>query len=94
MHPCEPRCNGLHNIAIDYYRVATRYPFKMLGLFTDFSLTFDRFPDPFGRPILSILSLIDSSKIFIQIVMLADLILKEKSQTINIRKGMFLNINC
>ena len=26
--------------------------------------------------------------------MLADLILKEKSHTIDIRKGMFLNINC
>ena len=24
----------------------------------------------------------------------SDLIFKEKSQTINIRKGMFLNINC
>ena len=30
---------------------------------------------------------------FVQIFMLADLIFKEKSQTINIRKGMFLNIN-
>ena len=26
--------------------------------------------------------------------MRSDLIFKEKSQTINIRKGMFLNINC
>ena len=28
--------------------------FKIPWLFTDFSLTFNRFPDPFGRPILAI----------------------------------------
>ena len=56
-------------------------------------MTFDRFPDPFERPILAIF-ILQQFKNFVQIFMYADLIFNEKSQTINIRKGMFLNINC
>ena len=66
--------------------------FKIPWLFTDFSLTFDHFPDPLKRPILAIF-IYRQLKNFVQIFMLADLIFKEKSDTINIRKGMFLNIN-
>ena len=69
----------------DLGRVATQYPFKN-------SLTFDHFPDPFGRPILAIF-IHRQFENFAQIFMLADSIFKEKSQTINSRKGMFLNIN-
>ena len=52
--------------------------FKIPSLFTDFSLTFNRFPDPFGRPILAIFihRLFED---FAQIFELADLIFKEKS---------------
>ena len=52
--------------------------FKIPRLFTDFSLTFNRFPDPFGRPVLAIFihQLFDD---FAQIFELADLIFKEKS---------------
>ena len=52
--------------------------FKIPWLFTDFSLTFNRFPDPFGRPILAIFihRLFEN---FVQIFELADLIFKEKS---------------
>ena len=67
-------------------RVATQYRFQN-------SLTFDRFPDRFGRSILAIF-IHRQFEIFVQIFMHSDLIFKEKSQTINIRKGMFLNINC
>ena len=65
----------------------------IISEFPDFSLTFYCFPDPFGRPILAIFihRLFED---FAQIFELADLIFKEKSSTINIRKGMFLNINC
>ena len=61
--------------------------------FPDFSLTFDRFPDRFDRSILAIF-IHRQLENFVQIFMHSDLIFKEKSQTINIRKGMFLNINC
>ena len=52
--------------------------FKIPWLFTDFSLTFNCFPDPFGKPILAIFihRLFED---FAQIFELADLILKEKS---------------
>ena len=52
--------------------------FKIPWLFTDFSLTLNRFPDPFGRPILAIFihRLFED---FAQIFELADLIFKEKS---------------
>ena len=52
--------------------------FKIPWLFTDFSLTFNRFPDPFGRPILAIF-IHRLFKDFAQIFELADLIFKEKS---------------
>ena len=52
--------------------------FKIPWLFTDFSLTFNRFPDPFGRPILAI-SIHRLFEDFAQIFELADLIFKEKS---------------
>ena len=74
------------------YRAATQYRFQN-SLFTDFSLTFDRFPDRFGRSIFAIF-IHRQLENFVQIFMCSDLIFKEKSQTINIRKGMFLNINC
>ena len=61
--------------------------------FPDFSLTFDHFPDRFGRSILAIF-IHRQLENFVQIFMHSDLFFKEKSQTINIRKGMFLNINC
>ena len=52
--------------------------FKIPWLFTDFSLTFNHFPDPFGRPILAIfIHLLFED--FAQIFELADLIFKEKS---------------
>ena len=52
--------------------------FKIPWLFTDFSLTFNRFPDPFGKQILAIFihRLFED---FAQIFELADLIFKEKS---------------
>ena len=59
--------------------------------FPDFSLTFDRFPDRFRRSILAIFIHLQLEN-FEQIFMRSDLIFKAKSQTINIRKGMFLNI--
>ena len=64
-----------------------------ISKFPDFSLTFNHFPDPFGRSILAIFihRLFED---FAQIFELADLIFKEKSLTINVRKGMLLNINC
>ena len=48
-----------------------------ISKFPDFSLTFNRFPDPFGRPILAIFihRLFED---FAQIFELADLIFKEK----------------
>ena len=52
--------------------------FKFPWLFNDFSLTFNRFPDPFGRPILAIFIhwlFEDSAQIF----EFVDLIFKEKS---------------
>ena len=51
---------------------------KIPWLYTDFSLTFNRFPDPFGRPILAIFihRLFED---FAQKFELADLIFKEKS---------------
>ena len=67
--------------------------FKIPRLLTDFSLTFDRFSRPFERPILAIF-IHQQFENFVQIFMHADLIFNEKSQTINISKGMFLNINC
>ena len=63
---------------LNQYRVATQYPFQIPWLFTDFSLTFNRFPDPFGRPILAIF-IHRLSEDFAQIFELADLIFKEKS---------------
>ena len=59
---------GCHSISIS----------KFPDFFTDFSLTFNRFPNPFGRPILAIFIhrlFEDLAKIF----ELADLIFKEKS---------------
>ena len=49
-----------------------------ISKFHDFSLTFNRFPDPFGRPILAIFihRLFED---FAQIFELADLIFKEES---------------
>ena len=74
-------------------RVATQYPFsKISRLFTDFP-DFRPFSRPFERPILAIF-IHQQFENFVQIFMHADLIFNEKSQTINIRKGMFLNINC
>ena len=67
-------------------RVATQYRFRN-------SLTFDRFPDRFGRSVLAIF-IHRQLENFVQILMRSDLIFKEKSQTINIRKRMFLTINC
>ena len=52
--------------------------FKFPWFFTDFSLTFNCFPDPFGRPILAIF-IHQLSEDFAQIFELADLIFKEKS---------------
>ena len=87
----------MHNLNISQYQ-----PIKIheqgcnsisISKFPDFSLTFDRFPDRFGRTILAIL-IHRQFENFVQIFMLSDLIFKEKSQTINIGKGMFLNINC
>ena len=52
--------------------------FKIPWLFTDFSLTFNRFPDPLGRPILAIF-IHQLFEDFAQIFELADLIFKEKS---------------
>ena len=46
--------------------------------FPDFSLTFDHYPDPFGRPILAIF-IHQQFENFVQIFMLADLIFKEKN---------------
>ena len=50
--------------------------FKIPSLFTDFSLIFNRFPDPFRRPILAIFihRLFED---FAQIFELADLSLKK-----------------
>ena len=59
-------------------RVATQYPFQNSQTFTDFSLTFNCFPDPFGRQILAIF-IHRLFKDFAQIFELADLIFKEKS---------------
>ena len=74
-----------------FFRVATQYPLQNFLTFTDFTLFFDRFPDPFRRPILAFF-IHQQFENFVQIVMIADLIFKEKSQTISIRKGMCLNI--
>ena len=52
--------------------------FKIPWLFTDFSLTFKSFPDPFGKPILAIF-IHRLYEDFAQIFELADLIFKEKS---------------
>ena len=53
-------------------------PLISISKFNDFYLTFNRFPDPFGRPILAIFihRLFED---FAQIFELADLIFKEKS---------------
>ena len=59
--------------------------FSKLRLFTDFSLTFDRFPDGFGRSILAIV-IHRQLENFVQIFLHSDLIFKEKSQTIKTRK--------
>ena len=62
-------------------------------------MTFPRLSDilhtPFGMPILDIFNHRQFEN-FVQILMLADLIFKEKSNTINIRNGMLLiiNLNC
>ena len=63
---------------IPYAGLPLNIHFKVPWLFTDFSLTFNRFPDPFGRPILAIFihRLFED---FAQIFELADLIFKEKS---------------
>ena len=66
--------------------------FKIPWLFTDFYLTFNRFPDRFGRSILAIF-IHQQLENFVQIFMRSDLIFKEKSQTINIRKGMFQKLS-
>ena len=52
--------------------------FKIPWLFTDFSLTFDRFPDRFGRSVLAIF-IHRQLENFVQIFMQSDLIFKEKS---------------
>ena len=49
-----------------------------ISKFPDFSLTFNRFPDPFGRPILAIF-IHQLFEDFAQIFELADLIFKKKS---------------
>ena len=73
--------------------VATQYPFQN-------SLTFHCiFPDfrPFSRPYESLILAIFIHQQFVNFVLIfmhADLIFNEKSQTINIRKGMLLHINC
>ena len=71
------------------FRVATQYPFQNSLTFTDFG----PFSRPFERPILDFF-IHQQFENFVQIFMHADLIFNEKSQTINIRKRMFLNINC
>ena len=97
-------CNSSKTISPVYYIFLqyssvflTGFPLNILfeipWLFTDFSLAFDRFLDPFERPILAIF-IHQQFENFIQIFMLADLIFKETSQTIHIRKGMFLNTAC
>ena len=63
--------------------------FKIPWLFPDFR----PFSRPFERPILAIF-IHQQFENFVQIFMHADLNFNEKSQTINIRKGMFLKINC
>ena len=55
------------------------------------SMTFNRFPDPFGKPILAIF-ICRQFENFVQIFVFSNLIFKEKSQSINIRKGMFRNL--
>ena len=63
---------------LTHTRIATQYPFQNSLTFPDFSLTFNRFPDPFGRPVLAIF-IHRPFKDFAQIFELADLIFKEKS---------------
>ena len=57
--------------------------------FPDFSLTFPDFR-PFSRPFVRPIFIRQQFENFVQIFMHADLIFNEKSQTINIRNGMFL----
>ena len=64
-----------------------------ISKFPDFSLTFDSFPDPLLKVNIGIL-IYRRFENFVQIFILADLIFKGQSQTMNIRKGMFLIISC
>ena len=70
-------------------KVATRYPFQNSRLFPDFrQLSRSFWKADFSHFFPSTI------RNFAQIFMLVVLIFKETFQTINIRKGMFLNINC
>ena len=67
-----------HISSCNTFQVKAGLPLNIHFKFPDFSLTFNRFPDPFGRPILAIfihLLLED----YAQILEFADLIFKEKS---------------
>ena len=71
-------CGYGYHTATPLRRVATQYPFQNSLTFHWLSLTFNCFPDPFGKPILAIFihRLFED---FAQIFELADLLLKEKS---------------
>ena len=66
-------------------RVATQLSFSK---FPDFSLTFDRFPDRFGRSILDIF-IHRQLENFVQIFMRSDLIFKENLKPLILEKECF-----
>ena len=84
---------GLHHVYHRLFIIQQGCYSISFSQFPDFSLTFDHFPGPFGRPILAIFIHPQFENV-VQICMLADLIFKEKSQTINIGKVILVNINC